>query len=96
MYLIFILKNNFKILEKKILAVWEVRPNLGSFQVKIYRGFPKFIKEKYFCMHFQAIVAIDTIVDRGHPYRCLKKHLDIRIAAPKADFGLTMDLRGKN
>ena len=33
-----------------------------------------------------AIVAIDTIVEAGNRYRCLKKHLDLRIAASEADF----------
>ena len=33
-----------------------------------------------------AIVAIDTIVDQGHQYGCLMKHLDLRIAASDADF----------
>ena len=32
------------------------------------------------------IVAIDAIVDRGYPYWCLKKRLDLRIAASKVDY----------
>ena len=36
----------------KFLAVLEVRPNLGKFRAKIYKGFAKFIKEKYFHMYF--------------------------------------------
>ena len=43
-----------------------------------------------------AIVAIDAIVDQGNQYGCLKKRLDLMIPASKADFGLAMDLRGKN
>ena len=43
-----------------------------------------------------AIVAIDAIVDLGYRYGCLKKRLDIRIAASEADFVKIMNLRGKN
>ena len=35
---------------------------------------------------YVAIVAIDAIFDEGYPYRCLKKRLDLRIAASKAKY----------
>ena len=42
------------------------------------------------------IVAIEAIVDLGYRYGCLKKRVDIRIAASEADFVEIMNLRGKN
>ena len=37
-------------------------------------------------MAIMAIVAIDDIVDADYRYGCLKKSLDLRIAALEADF----------
>ena len=45
-------------------AVWEVRPNLGSFRAEIYKGFPNFIKEKYFCMNFP-LLTLKLIIFTG-------------------------------
>ena len=43
-----------------------------------------------------AIVAIGAIVEPFRWYGCLKKRLDIRNAAPEADFALEIILRDKN
>ena len=42
-----------------------------------------------------AIVAIGAIVDPDYRYGCLKKCLDLRIAASETDFVLTMNLEIK-
>ena len=39
-----------------------------------------------------AIVAIDAIVDPDYRYGCLKKRLDLRIAASETDFVNIMNL----
>ena len=46
-------KHILKIGKNKFLAVRGVRPNLGSFQAEIYKGFPKCMNEKYFRLNFQ-------------------------------------------